>query len=98
MVSDMKALKHRLCYAQHTRDYVMHFNKTGVMTNDILEVVTDAGWRGDERGRSTSGAVLSLSGVTLQTLSRTQSVVALSSCEAELLAMSVGVGEAKLTQ
>eukprot|EP00972_Heterocapsa_arctica_P108087 15918580-Heterocapsa_arctica.AAC.1 len=68
------------------------------MADEILEVVTDAGWRGDEHGRSTSGAVLSLSGWTLQTLSRTQSVVALSSCEAGLLAMSVGVGEAKLIQ
>eukprot|EP00972_Heterocapsa_arctica_P058445 8622557-Heterocapsa_arctica.AAC.1 len=61
------------------------------MVDDMLEVMTDAGWRGDEQGRSTSGAILSLSGWTLQTLSRTQSVVALSSCEAELLAMSIGV-------
>eukprot|EP00972_Heterocapsa_arctica_P074185 10948917-Heterocapsa_arctica.AAC.1 len=94
----MKALKHLLLYVQHTRDYAMHFSRTRDMADEILEVVTDAGWRGDEHGRSTSGAVLSLSGWTLQTLSRTQSVVALSSCEAELLAMSVGVGEANMIQ
>eukprot|EP00972_Heterocapsa_arctica_P043649 6445789-Heterocapsa_arctica.AAC.1 len=56
MVSDMKALKHLLRYIQHTRDYVMHFSRTRNMTDDILEVVTDAGWRGGEHGRSTSGA------------------------------------------
>eukprot|EP00972_Heterocapsa_arctica_P058012 8558555-Heterocapsa_arctica.AAC.1 len=77
MVSDLKTLKHLLRYVQHTRDYAMHFGRKRETADENLEVVTDAGWRGDEHGRSTSGAVLLLSGWTLQTLARTQSVVAL---------------------
>eukprot|EP00972_Heterocapsa_arctica_P099091 14623138-Heterocapsa_arctica.AAC.1 len=73
MVSHMKALKHLLRYIQHTCDYVMHFSTTNNTVDDMLEVMTDAGWRGVEQGRSTSSAILYWSGWTLQTLSRTQS-------------------------
>jgi hypothetical protein len=60
-------------------------------SNDIKTVVgyTDADWAGDKFARrSTSGSALFVAGVLVHSFSRTQSLVALSSCEAELYALT----------
>eukprot|EP00972_Heterocapsa_arctica_P058149 8579017-Heterocapsa_arctica.AAC.1 len=54
MVSSMKALKHLLRYVLHIYDYDVHFCKMRDTVGEILEVVRDAGWRGDEHRRSMS--------------------------------------------
>ena len=56
---------------------------------------TGAIWGEGLSQRSTSGGLLVFGSVFLLTCSRTQSVVALSSCEAELLALTVALQEAK---
>eukprot|EP00972_Heterocapsa_arctica_P007657 1116164-Heterocapsa_arctica.AAC.1 len=54
------------------------------------------GTMNSEDRKSTSGGVLRLQGLLLHTWSETQSVVAQSSCEAELLALNMGAVEGKL--
>ena len=48
---------------------------------------SDADWAGDERPKSTSGYVFKLGGATISWSSKKQSVVALSSTEAEYIAL-----------
>ena len=64
-----------------------------------LEVYTDFDWASDQVTRkSTSGAVIMAEGMRLHAHSRGQSSVALSSCEAEVMAASEGIKEALLLQ
>ena len=64
-----------------------------------LEVYTDSDWESDPTSRkSTSGAVTMAEGMRLHAHSRRQASVALSSCEAEVMAASEGVKEALLLQ
>ena len=64
-----------------------------------LEVYTDSGWASEQTKRkSTSGAVIMEEGMRLHAHSRGQASVALSSCEAEVLATSEGIKEALLLQ
>ena len=59
-----------------------------------LEVYTDSDCAGDRVSRrSTSGAVIMAEGMRLHAHSRGQASVALSSCEAEVMAASEGVKE-----
>eukprot|EP00972_Heterocapsa_arctica_P053328 7855401-Heterocapsa_arctica.AAC.1 len=58
--------------------------------------MVDTSWANSEDRKSTSGGVLRLRGFLLHTWSKTQSVVAQSSCEAELLALNMGAVEGKL--
>eukprot|EP00972_Heterocapsa_arctica_P102035 15034379-Heterocapsa_arctica.AAC.1 len=60
--------------------------------------MADASWASNEGRRSTTGGIAFFRGVVIATWSRTQPVVALSSCEAELLAVSVAVQEGRLIQ
>ena len=53
----------------------------------------DSDWGGGEERRSTSGGVVYYGGVQMLTWSRTQSHIALSSCEAEVVALSVATQE-----
>ena len=76
-------------YLHHHRSVWQKF----VCSDDPLqiEVTVDADWAGDaETRRSTSGGVLALSGVCVSTWSRTQGCVALSSAEAEYMALVLG--------
>eukprot|EP00972_Heterocapsa_arctica_P045124 6662661-Heterocapsa_arctica.AAC.1 len=57
---------------------------------DQITVMVDASWANSEDRKSTSGGVLRLQGFLLATWSRTQNVIAQSSCEAELLALNAG--------
>eukprot|EP00972_Heterocapsa_arctica_P100860 14867418-Heterocapsa_arctica.AAC.1 len=58
--------------------------------------MVDASWANSEDRKSTSGGVLRLQGLLLATWSRTQNVIAQSSCEAELLALNTGAVVGKL--
>ena len=60
-----------------------------------LEVYTDSDWASDQTSRkSRSGAVIMAEGMRLHAHSRGQASVALSSCEAEVMAASEGIKEA----
>ena len=64
-----------------------------------LEVFTDSDWASDQTKRkSTSGAVIMAERTRLHAHSRGQASVALSSCEAEVIAASEGIKEASLQQ
>ena len=64
-----------------------------------LEVYTDSDWASDQVTRkSTSGAVIMAEGMRFHAHSRGQASVALSSCEAEVMAASEGIKEALLLQ
>ena len=64
-----------------------------------LEVFTDSDWAGDQVTRkSASGAVIMAEGMRLHAHSRGQATVALSSCEAEVVAASEGIKQALLLQ
>ena len=64
-----------------------------------LEVCTDSEWASDQVTRkSTTGAVIMSEGMRLHAHSRGQASVALSSCEAEMMAASEGIKEALLLQ
>ena len=63
---------------------------------DYLCGFSDSNWGGLESPKSTSGGVLQIAGVTLATWAKTQTTVALSSCEAELIALNYAAAEGKL--
>ena len=64
-----------------------------------LEVYKDSDWASEQMTRkSTSGAVIMAEGMRLHAHSRGQASVALSSCEAEVMAASEGIKEALLLQ
>ena len=64
-----------------------------------LDVYTDSDLASDQTSRkSTSGAVIMAEGMRLHAHSRGQASVALSSCEAEVMAASEGIKEALLLQ
>ena len=94
------AIKHVLRYVKGTLDYKLSFTKP----EDDLELTgfCDADWAGSSEDRKcTSGHCffLSKSGAAISWKSRKQPTVALSSCEAEYVAISSAVQEAKfLTQ
>lgn len=61
---------------------------------DVVEVVTDSDWAGCRKSRrSTSGGVVRIGSHVVKTWSRTQKAVALSSGEAEVIALVKGVSE-----
>ena len=60
-----------------------------------IDVYTDSDWSGEPKTRrSTSGGVLCFENFVIKTWSKLQSMVALSSAEAEYMAMIKGVQEA----
>ena len=98
-LEDMAKLKHLLRYLIGTKNYGLTIRPTLQLatTNTTLdlEVYCDSDWAGCHKTRkSTSGVVVSLLGTTIYTCSRTQATVALSSGEAELYAIGLGVQEA----
>ena len=98
-LEDMAKLKHLLKYCQGTKDYSLHIHPTITLsstnTNIDVDVYCDSDWAGCNKTRkSTSGVVVTLLGSTVYTCSRTQATVALSSGEAELYAIGLGVQEA----
>ena len=63
---------------------------------DTVEV--DASWANAAHRKSTSGGIVRLQGFILSWWSRTQAVIAQSTCEAELPALNVGACEGRYVQ
>eukprot|EP00972_Heterocapsa_arctica_P068436 10111882-Heterocapsa_arctica.AAC.1 len=61
-------------------------------------VFADANWAEGPSRRSTSGGVILFLGVMLLTYARTHPVIALSTCEAELLAVATATTEGLFVQ
>jgi hypothetical protein len=95
-VKDMMAAKRVLRYLQGTMNKVLHIAIDKKICADQIDVMVDASWANSDDRKSTSGGVLRLQEFLRHTWSKTQSVVAQSSCEAELLALNTGAVEGKL--
>ena len=101
---EMRQLKRLLRYVKGTEDMSTVFevrdsNDRRQQLVKRLEVYTDSDWASDQTSRkSTSGAVIMAEGMRLPAHSRGQASVALSSCEAEVIAASEGIKEALLLQ
>ena len=100
----MRQLKRLLRYVKSTEDMstVFEMRDNSDRREQLvkrLEVYTDSDWASDQGTRkSTSGAVIMAEGMRLHAHSRGQASVALSSCEAEVMAASEGIKEALLLQ
>ena len=88
----LTAAKRVLRYLKQTRDLSLTYVKD---TPEAIIVYSDADWAGDVKDRrSTSGNVFLLGGAAITWSSRKQSSVALSTVEAEYMALSVATQEA----
>jgi len=101
--SHFEAAKHLLRYLKGTRDLGLRYSKTssGPPSSglNILYGYVDSDWAGcPDTRRSTSGFVLMLNGATVSWKSKRQSVVALSTAEAEFVAASSMVQELTYTR
>ena len=87
-----QALKRVFRYIQGTRSYGIEYQAT---SNDKLHGYSDADWAGDiEDRRSTSGYAFELNNGCVSWRSKKQSTVALSSTEAEYMALTEAAQEA----
>ena len=90
---NMKVLKRLMRYLSGTKQYGLTFPRQKSETMEI-EVYVDSDWASRETCRkSTSGGILKVNGCTVASWSRGQSVVSLSSGEADFYAVKVGVVE-----
>ena len=92
----MKAVKHLVRYLRGTMDLGLLYSKTagGAGPPNVLTAYVDADWAGDpDSRRSTTGYVLLLNGAAISWKSKRQTVIALSSAEAEFMAASSLVQE-----
>ena len=62
----------------------------------VMEIFCDSDWAGNLHRRSTTSVVILLNSLVVLSYSRTQKAVSLSSCEAEVLALTSGASEAML--
>jgi ribonuclease HI len=84
-----------LRYLKGTPNYGLEFTLHGDPTDIKPEIYVDASWGNDlETRRSTTGIVARLNGNVVYWSARKQRTVALSSTEAEYMALSEAVGEA----
>ncbi|WVZ26295.1 hypothetical protein V8G54_004839 [Vigna mungo] len=84
--SHMTTAKHILRYLKGTIDFGLYFPRKIDETTEVLEAWCDADWSGDQDDRkSTFRYVFKLLGTSISWCSKKQSVVALSSCEAEYI-------------
>ena len=91
-------LRHLLRYLSGTKNYCLELrpkiNLSEKSTSLTVTCHTDSDWAGCTSTRkSTSGVLCSVLGVAISALSRTQQTLALSSGEAELYALGLGVAE-----
>ena len=97
-LADWGHLRKVLRFLAGTRGDVLTLRLDPAASQEELVVYADSNWGGGSDRRSTSAAAIYLRGVLLQSFSRTQSVLAQSSCEAELLAANSAVAEGKFVQ
>ena len=95
--SDWAKLKKLCRYLRGTSNAVLSLGGDNEPSNQ-LEVFSDSDWATGESRRSTSGGAILSGGWLLNSWSRTQPTVALSSCEAEFMAISTSLVEAKAVQ
>ena len=101
---EMRQLKRLLRYVKSTEDMSTVFEMRDNSDRrehwvKRLEVYTDSDWASDQVTRKcTSGAVIMAEFMRLHAHSRCQASVALSSCEAKVMAASEGIKEALLLQ
>ena len=89
-----KAVKRVLCYTASTTDRVLRYTRN--VKAPALELYTDSDWGSDQiDGRSTSGVLLLLYGNPVTWSTEKQTNVALSTSEAEYIAITSGFKEAK---
>ena len=87
-------LKHLLRYLSGTKGYYAQELCPKLRLSEKHSSLDDSDWAGDpDTRRSTSGVATYLLGVNLQSHSRTQQTIALSSGEAELYAIGAGAGD-----
>ena len=102
--SSMCGLRKLLCYLRNTSGYAVLLavpepgrgKMTRVDKHFILESYSDSDWSGHQaHRRSTSAAIHSVNSCPVFALARTQRVVSLSSCEAELHALVSAAADGK---
>ena len=86
-------LKRLLRYLRRTAGLAQHFQHDAGAPHDSVVVFSDSDWATGTTRRSRSGAVVLYRGIVMGTRSRTQSTIAQSSAEAELLAASAAAAE-----
>ena len=90
-----QAGKRILRYLQGTRNLGLSFKKTSDK-QFLIQAYSDADWAGDQDDRkSTTGYVILLNGSVVSWVSKKQSTIALSSAEAEYMAISATMQEIK---
>lgn len=83
--TDMTEVKRLIRYIKSTRNLKL---RLGGMTSNSITVFSDANWAEDRRDRkSNSGYLISLNGGVISWCCKKQSLVTLSSCEAEYVAL-----------
>ena len=81
-------------YLNTTPELIIKFYDASEEDLMVLDVYTDSDWAGDKKSRkSTSGGMIVWGGGLIKSWSKSQSVVATSSGEAELYALTKGVAE-----
>ena len=97
-VGDWKQLIQLLRYVKSTVEFALTLKFDKQAPQNEVQIVTDANWAKTGACRSTSASTVWYRGCLIASFCRTQSVVALSSAEAEFLAAIAGVVEGKLVQ
>jgi hypothetical protein len=89
------ACKRVLRYLKGTTDLGLEYNLQNIKHNEFnIEAFTDADWAGDhDQRRSTTGWLIKLNGCTVSWSSKRQTTPALSTAEAEYMAVSAAVQE-----
>ena len=92
--SSWRRLKRLARYLQTTPELVIKYFDVADEDLEYLDVYADSDWAGDRKSRkSTSGGMIVWGGGLIKSWSKSQSVVATSSGEAELYALTKGVAE-----
>ena len=94
--ADMRHLKRVLRYIKGTQHAVWNLEYDPSLPLSYVYGYADSNWAGHENPKSTSGGMLLIAGMVLASWSKTQSCVALSSCEAELMALNLVATEGQL--
>jgi hypothetical protein len=103
-VNDWQRMHRLLRYIRGTMNTILELNpgerhgEHGERDEGVLRVYADADWATGPSRRSTTGGAIFWNGVLLTCWSRTQPVVALSTAESELLAMTTGVQEGQFAR
>ena len=94
---DWTRLVHLARYLQGTKDVMLRLGTAGGGEEESI-AYADASWASGSGRRSTSGGFVIYAGVILTSWPRTQGRLALSSCEAELVALTVAGQEANFVR